>query len=479
MFHGGLPTDAINIIGKEIKKWNEDEKCKRLYVGCSGNFTIERSLNDIWGKEIISNDVTIYSCVLGWYFSGNKIKLKMKKEYDGFFKFAEEYMTTEEGKLVCVMILADALKFEIEPEKMVDYNYRMLNAYKEQWDNMFEKTLNKVKNMKTKVDRFYAGDVCKLIDEVDDNDAFICYPPFYSGDYEKMFKCLENVFDWEEPVYDMIDKEKIYELFRKMTTKRHFMFCVDEDLEEFAEYKFAETQTTNRGRKIYMYSNCDDLVYLQPNQNIANVNIERLSETDDIKPTDEIRLIKLESKEFHALRSQYMNASIKPGQETLAIGVMINNKLIGVYAFSTSNTLTGGGMAKHMDMPMIYLLSDFPVNTTKYKRLAKLVLIAALSKESQMIAQKLSRKRIKSIGTNAFSKNPVSMKYRGLFDLKVKQKMSDTVNKENADISEIYYNTGYKLYYGASMGKWTLKEGLEEWCRKHSVVKKEGEKSEN
>ena len=71
------------------------------------------------------------------------------------------------------------------------------------------------------------------------------------------------------------------------------------------------------------------------------------------------------------------------------------------------------------------------------------------------------------------------MKYRGLFDLKVKQKMSDTVNKENADISEIYYNTGYKLYYGASMGKWTLKEGLEEWCRKHSVIKKEGEKSEN
>lgn len=479
MFHGSLPSDAINILGKEIKKWNSDAECKKLYVGCSGNFTIERALNGIWDKEIVSNDVTIYSCILGWYFSGKEIKIKFKDEYQGFFRFTEKYMTSNEEKLVCIMILQDALKYEVAPEKMVDYNYRMLNAYKDQWDSMFTKTLEKVRKMKTKVSDFYAGDVCKLIDLVDDNDAFVCYPPFYSGDYENMFKCLDNVFDWEEPEYDMIDKEKIYELFRKMTKKRHFMFGVDEDLEEFKEYKFAETQTTNRGRKIYMYSNCNDLVYLQPNQNVANVNIKRLSETDDINPTDDIKLIKLESKEFHALRSQYMNASIKPGQETLAIGVTLNNKLIGVYAFSASSTLTGNNMAKHMDMPMIYLLSDFPVNTTKYKRLAKLVLLAALSKESQMIAQKLTRKRIKSIGTNAFSKNPVSMKYRGLFDLKVKQKMSDTVDKEKADISEIYYGTGYKLYYGAAMGGWTLKEGLEEWCRKHNVIKKEGEKDEN
>lgn len=71
------------------------------------------------------------------------------------------------------------------------------------------------------------------------------------------------------------------------------------------------------------------------------------------------------------------------------------------------------------------------------------------------------------------------MKYRGLFDLLVKNKMSDVASEGKADISEQYYNTGYKLYYGAKMGQWSLSQGLNEWCKKYSVEKVEGEKDEN
>lgn len=40
MFHGSLPDSVQQIMGDCIRDW----KCTDIYVGCSGNFTIERLL---------------------------------------------------------------------------------------------------------------------------------------------------------------------------------------------------------------------------------------------------------------------------------------------------------------------------------------------------------------------------------------------------------------------------------------------------
>ncbi len=100
-----------------------------------------------------------------------------------------------------------------------------------------------------------------------------------------------------------------------------------------------------------------------------------------------------------------------------------------------------------------YMLSDFPVAPTDYDRLAKLVLYAALSAESKALAEQVNRCRIDSLLTTAFTRNAVSMKYRGLFDLVSRKEQADGRNMLN---------------YAAPMGKWTSQEGLEEWKRRHS-----------
>jgi hypothetical protein len=191
--------------------------------------------------------------------------------------------------------------------------------------------------------------------------------------------------------------------------------------------------------------------------------IERIGKDDNIGDT--IKIIELKSENFRALRSQYMNPYIKPGSETSSYGVLVDNKLIGVYAFSASPTLSNWD--KHIETPTMYLLSDFPIAPTKYKRLAKLVLYAALSKESKLLAERISNKRMRSLVTTAFSKNPVSMKYRGLFKL-LNKKQLDGVDENETDMSKIYYSQGYQLNYGAAMGQWMLKEGFAMWKKKHS-----------
>lgn len=457
MFHGSLPDSVQRIMGDCVRNW----KCTDIYVGCSGNFTIERMLKNVTNARLHGNDVTIYSCLLGNYFAGIPLEAKFNEKYEGSMAFVKDYMKTDLD-IVTVALLLSKMSVYLGSKPNPHY-LRMIDAYKAQWADLFARTKAKVEKAGMFLDSFYSGDVVGWVDEVPRDQGFICYPPFYSGDYEKMFKVIEEIIAWTPPSYDMIDKDKIFKMFRQLTEREYFMFGTNDKLEEFSEYLIGISQTTNRGVPLYVYSKAQKSRIVMPSQQVASLFVERLGKDEDIG--DEIKIIELKSENFRALRSQYMNPYIKPGSETSSYGVLVDNKLIGVYAFSASPTLSNWD--KHIETPTIYLLSDFPIAPTKYKRLAKLVLYAALSKESKLLAERIANHRIRSLVTTAFSRNPVSMKYRGLFHLLNKKKLSG-VEKGETDMSKIYYNQGYQLNYGATMGEWSLKEGLALWKRKHS-----------
>jgi hypothetical protein len=122
------------------------------------------------------------------------------------------------------------------------------------------------------------------------------------------------------------------------------------------------------------------------------------------------------------------------------------------------------------------LLSDFPVTPTEYQKLAKLVLIAALSKESKLLAERITGKRTRALTTTAFSKNPVSMKYRGLFQL-IKRK-ENKIDLDGLDLATAYSLQPYELNYGARMGDWSLQEGLDIWKKKHGQKLTAGKRAE-
>ena len=469
MFHGSIPDTVRQILGSIVKDWNVSD----IYVGCSGNFTIERTLSGVTSAKLHGNDVTIYSCLLGDYFAGNKIagNFNYRKDYSGAMEIltkgqsVQNYMKDDTG-IVTVALLLSKMSLYLG-SKPNDYYNKMIEAYKSQWDYLFDSTYKKMYAITPILTSFYKGDVCEWINGIPEDCAFVCYPPFFSGDYEKMFRVIEDIIEWSPPEYEMIDKDKILDMFRKMTKHKYFMFSTNDKIDEFSEYLVGISQTTNRGVPLYIYAKSNKTRIIMPNQKINNALIERLGENEDLG--NEIKIIQLKSENFHALRSQYMNVNIKPGSESAAYGVLVDDKLIGVYAFSAAPTLANWD--NYIDTPFMYLLSDFPVFPSKYKRLSKLVLYAALSKESKMLAERISNKRIKSLITTAFSKNPVSMKYRGLFKLLNKKKLTGTTTEQaqyngERDISEIYYNEGYQLNYGALMGQWTLKESLELWKNK-------------
>ena len=88
MFHGSIPDDVRRILHQLVADW----RCQDVYVGCSGNFTVERVLAETGRFRIHGNDVTLYSSVLGWYLSGARIPISLKPEVEDDFPWLADCM---------------------------------------------------------------------------------------------------------------------------------------------------------------------------------------------------------------------------------------------------------------------------------------------------------------------------------------------------------------------------------------------------
>lgn len=472
MFYGSIPAEVQSMMGKIVKEWD----VKDIYVGCSGNFTVEKLISPMKKFTIHSNDVTLYSKCLGEFYSGKPVELFLSPIGEDKFPWLHKYIKTDADKIATLMLATRLVAFD---GKDNPYYQKMLGEYMNQWKTLHAETKRKVETNEMTISSYYNGDVLDFIQELPKAVGFISYPPFENAGkaFVKDFAKLEELFIFEPPKYDFFDKDSLLSFYEQMTKKKQWLFGTNIKLEDdrFKKFLCGKSKTTNRGIPIYIYSNAEQTQIVIPNQATTTLHVNRLMPGDEVG--GKMTLWELSNEAFQTLRSVYMNINIRPGQATLAIGVMVDDKLIGVYAFAAGPTLAQWDT--HIDTPTMYLLSDFPVAPTDYDRLSKLVLIAALSKESKVLAERLVRKRVRSLVTTAFSKNPVSMKYRGLFKILNRKENKALSEKWGSEIdpSNRYYNQPYEINYGAALGQWTLDEGLAIWKQKHG--QKGGKKEDN
>ena len=445
MFQGSLPAKAIKIIGNIVKEWD----CKRIYIGCSGNFTIERSISSIINCPITSNDVTIYSSYIGKYFVGEPLKgLKIKDNYQGECAFFKDYMKSDADKVATLILATDILPFD---GSNLAYSKRMLKGYKEQFSDLHKKLVIKLKDIKVKIDTFYNGDVMKLINEIPDNCGFISFPPFFKGGYEKMWAKLEEVFEYDKPEYIEFNPDLHIKQFCETVKKLdNFVIGTEREVEELKKFYAGIVQTLN-GKNIYMYSKTKKKHYVRARSKDTEAKpLIKINKNDKIENDIKIKEITLE--QFEENRALYLSTNVsKVATPSKAYGLFSKEKCFGIFAIANSYMLSG---SERLEQPTIYLLTDFAISPTKEKHLSKLVLYCVLSKEAKFLMENIAGKRIKSIATNAFSNNPISMKYRGIF-----KQYGKKVIKKDENGKPIKYN----LSYGAKVGQWTLKEAFEKW----------------
>jgi hypothetical protein len=456
MFRGSVPPDLWRVIGEQSKEWLNVQD---VYVGCSGNFTIERALG-FGDWRLHGNDVTIYSGAIGSVFANQPFEVSVRDEYQERFGWLEEWCDSPSRMLATVMLCSQMFN---GVDNANPYYERLRRQYVKDWAKLHGKTVGKIKSAPFRLDSFYLGDVLEFVEDTPKDQAFVTFPPFFAGDYESQFRGLDKVFEWPEPEYEIMGEPELQRLFDAIQSHKHWAIGNNVRRPEMEKWLRGKVQTTNRGTTIWVYASGEARRQIMPRQELEPVPVRHLKGGEEVGKTMVLR--ELSGPEFASLRSKYMNPNIRPGSPSLACAVIVDRRIVGAFAYSFSPTLANWDA--YLSPPTVYLLSDFPVADSDYPKLSKLVLYAALSKEAQQLCQRGSNKRARSAATTAYAKAPVSMKYRGLFRLLKRTELGEA--DENLAAPDRYTESGWQLQYGAPLGEWTLQDGLRRWKQKYGA----------
>jgi hypothetical protein len=436
MFQGSVPAPLRGVIHEAVKGWGTRE----VYVGCSGNFTIERTLWDI-GVRCHSNDVSMYSCVLGCLFAGTESLIRVKPEHQDQWDWLTPYLEAGQRERAAVLMLCTTMLAGLGRANA--YYERQRRAYREQWVTLFEQTVAKLGKVPIELAFFAAEDVMTWLEQVPRDAAIISFPPFWASGYEQLYKPLDAVFEWDErPQYEVLDDERIDEFLTAVMRRKSWMVALPREREDLSEFLRGQMKTSNRRVPVSVYTNHAPSRLVMPHQNVSRCRLPIVGD----QVGERAALTVLPAAEFNELRSMYLNPGIPPGGVLQAYGLLVDDLLVGTWAISRPDMMKA--TASGDLVPYAYLISDFPVGDGRIPRLSALVLRAALSREAQLLAERVMHRRVRGLVTTAFTNKPVSMKYRGLFRL---------LSRKEEPPGK------YMLNYGARMGEWTLQEALEKW----------------
>lgn len=447
MFQGTIPAEMRSIVAQHARLWPDGAD---VYVGCSGNLTIERTLDAHCAEKrfaLHSNDVNPYSCALGWRFSGQPVPFAVKDESREQLGWLDEYLDDRSGTLATLMLGTRWLSFVGKPGA---YHRRMVAAYQEQFPRMHADTVEKIDKVTLQLASFDARDVREYLRAAPENAPVASFPPFWGGGYETMFAGIDQHFDWPEPEYDILDDDGKDEIIELVVNRPHWLLGLHYQVPELERYRVGYVKTGPRSMPIWVFAQPGIPRYVGPRQKTEPVLMRRLGPDDELG--DELTLHPLTGPQFNSLRSAYLDKGIAPGQPLFSCAVASGGRVIGAFGYLPPKY--------GLDA---YLMSDFGVAPTQYRRLSKLIVMAAISAEAQALVQRALSKRVVGWATTAFTNNPTSGKYgRGVPGVKLysRKKCDDGVHE-------------YQLQYGGPLGQWTLAEALEMWTTKHAQVVRE------
>ncbi|MFZ2088588.1 MAG: hypothetical protein WAU47_08440 [Desulfobaccales bacterium] len=190
----------VSSINAETRKWLGNNgpafDGRQIFVGCSGCFTVEQILTRYAPKaKLWGNDVSLYSGVLGAYLAGQPFNLAVREEK---FAWLEPYLADEEAKAATVMVLFEALKYE-KADNL--FKQRHWAHYLDNFQGFHQATVAKLRERKQEVrlEAYTFKDIFDLLDEVPQDAVAVAFLPTYAGGYERMFKRLEEILDWDRP----------------------------------------------------------------------------------------------------------------------------------------------------------------------------------------------------------------------------------------------------------------------------------------
>lgn len=427
MFIGSIDTTCRKILAANAELF-EGRLC---LVGCSGNFTFEQLLSRYAKpKAIYSNDVSLYSCAVGWLLTGTPYRLEV---VDSGYEWLGKYLKDNLSRVAAIVVLLDLLKVA---GRKNDYQKRVHEHMTKNWEAYFQGARENIAGVlpNVRIDRFCPMDVFDFFKEHGDAPGAVCisFMPTYKGGYERIYRDLHKILDWDAPSFRCIDGNLRDEIYSAVC-KHDFLFYDDREL----DYpKLAAERKNGTGRDVYLYSNLTrEVTLVEKSRRSEKCKFPLMGGDDALSPESRLEIVPTSNYVVNRLKDMFLSKTIQPKDGQFPFLVLIDGKVLGCMVFSRSP----------YERDLAYLLSDFCVPYTRYSRISKLVAMLALSAEVRDAIQERLLMRIGRVRTTAFTDRPVSMKYRGVFELEKR-------------------GEGF-LNYVSQAGRWTAREAFDRWMK--------------
>lgn len=435
MFQGVVPKECI----AQILRVTEVDKWGTVYNCCSGTFRFEQiTLAAHPSVKVHSNDVSLYSSAIAGFVLGKPLDY----EFQGALDFVNEFDYREPDQRLAALAVAFNLG-RFAGGKANTYKTSHRRHLTENFGGYVERTLDKVRKLPglLPIAAYDPRDwLLHLEEAIDRKAAIFSYPPFYKGGYEKMFEFLAENIKWDAPKYELFDPKGLRGIIERVR-EAGVPFCILSD-QVYPDLKPELEFVSGRGHPHYCYVSTGKSSYLQlaPREEAFGY---KPVDIDKIQPDSEVTITRADAAQMTFLKNVYLKKGIvhTPGMANYL--VHIDGMLIGGLIYS---------LPKFGEKASIYLLSDFAIS--REGRLSKLVTRLACNADVLRDLGKRFINRYDEVKTTAFSDHPVSMKYRGIFELAKRE-------EKNAPEGRFMLN-----YVGARLDE-SPQEAYRWWFAKH------------
>ena len=481
---------------------------KRVLCGCSGNFTIETVLSQVAAPpaEIISNDVSLYSSALGAFYTSSE-SLHLTIEQDQFERLRRFLGSTLDAAATMVVMLGlapfakgktpyhrrhvDIILGEFEKYHEIACaklkarkSLLRISEYRAEDVKHFLSARQNGEIFLSFMPTHPGGNECryKFLDDIfcwpgrpkcevtsaeDDYAALkkakkaardISYRAIKSGKLIKPDicpKCGSSIDiehhheDYSKPLdvvwlcikCHAVLHGSIYETGRP--DNKQFLLNILAEKGNYVHVDNVRREGMNivaiveggRSTPVFIHSDIDGVesqVYSRAKQRVKRPSVPILGPEEEA-PDSAISLVMLNADGFAWFRDQYLSQGITPADPQWRFGVCVGGKLVGVI-----------GWKRNFDGNSYYLMCDVALPSSRYKRLSKLICMVANSHEMMRALRQQTGRFWTTFRTTAFTRRAVSMKYRGVLDLLLRDEKK-----------------GWLIYEGRFT--WTLKKAVKKW----------------
>ena len=420
MFIGSLPKKVIQqaISHIDLNNW------RGVHVCCSGSFKIEQAIRSVNTTiPIHSNDVSLISSIVGYAKTGYEIVFNFKNDLD----YLNKYLSTDaETQLALIAYAMQLGKYKSDNQycnARRDFLEREIEAIIQSNKERAKKYLEQIS-----ISSFFCGDFIQHIEAAKDSGSGVMvFAPTYKGGYERLYKVINDNIDWaDEPSYEIYDPKQTHDIIERLYDEnRNFIFFVDQQYDDIKPTMVYE----GSNKPIFAYTNSRKSS-IRRDSNRARAFKYTAIDTNLIGEKSKVTAVVATSEAMNFLKDIY-----------LAKGIKHKNGMFNVL-FYVDGMLAGGAIYSLPQfgdkLRQIYILSDFSLS--RRRKLSKLIAMLATSKQIIDYINKKYFINIERVLTTAFTKKPVSMKYRGIFRLDAKKDGFLNYSSEVRDktLDEIY-----------------------------------------